>query len=82
MAGDVFTRVTISLEDDALDRIDEVHRHLVRAGLQSSAVQEGIGTVTGTVREAAIAQLEQVPGVAAVERGRTATVPDPGSDLQ
>ena len=76
------THVNISIEDDYLERMDEVARQLQKAGLASSRQMKDIGVITGSVDQDHLDRIRRVPGVAHVERSRQVSIPDPSSDLQ
>lgn len=63
-------------------RFAEVAGALRDAGLAVGSAHRRTGTVTGTVPEERIAELESLDGVAAVERGRRFVVPPPDSPIQ
>ncbi|MBK1782915.1 hypothetical protein [Prauserella cavernicola] len=64
------TRVIVSVTDEQLAALDDVVSHLRDAGMAVEDVQELLGTVTGSVEPAALAALQDVPGVADVELQR------------
>ena len=75
-------KVTISVADDAIDRIDEVVAALEGGGLQVEQVLRPIGVITGSVDTRHVRALGSVAGVAAVEPQRTVQLPPPDSDVQ
>jgi hypothetical protein len=76
------TQVNISVEDNYLDRIDDVLRRLQKAGLGSSRQMKDIGVITGSVEQDQVEALRRVPGVASVEQSRQISIPEPSSDVQ
>ena len=76
-------KITISVADDALDRIDEVVAALEAGGLHVEQVLRPLGVITGSVEDTGRVQaLGAVTGVASVEPQRTVQLPPPGSDVQ
>jgi hypothetical protein len=78
----VHQKVTISVADDAIDRIDEVVAALKSGGLHVEQVLRPIGVITGTVEGQQVQALGGVSGVSAVEPQRTVQLPPPDSDVQ
>jgi hypothetical protein len=75
-------KITISLADDAIDRIDEVVAALEDGGMQVDQVLRPLGVITGSVDTQRVQALGAVAGVAAVEPQRTVQLPPPDSDVQ
>lgn len=75
-------KITISVADDAIDRIDEVVAALEAGGLHVEQVLRPIGVITGSVDTLRVHALGSVAGVAAVEPQRTVQLPPPDSDVQ
>jgi hypothetical protein len=75
-------KVTISVADDAIDRIDEVVAALESGGMHVEQVLRPIGVITGSVDTRQVRALGSVAGVAAVEPQRTVQLPPPDSDVQ
>ena len=76
-------KITISVADDALDRIDEVVAALEAGGLHVEQVLRPLGVITGSVEDTQRVQaMGAVTGVAAVEPQRTVQLPPPESDVQ
>jgi hypothetical protein len=76
-------KITISVADDALDRIDEVVAALEAGGLHVEQVLRPLGVITGSVEDTQRVQaLGAVTGVVAVEPQRTVQLPPPESDVQ
>ncbi|WP_199728790.1 hypothetical protein [Corallococcus sp. CA053C] len=78
MSEDITVNVLIA--DAWLECIDGVVSGLRAAGLRDITVLAEVGLVQGVAREDALANLEQVPGVSAVERSREVRVLPPGSE--
>ena len=72
--------VTVLVDDDHLDAMDDVAAALQQAGLRLQSTLPSTGVITGAVEDPAA--LEAVPGVAAVEAARDVGVPPPDSPLQ
>ena len=74
--------VNISVADDDPTRFTEVVRSLREAGLDVTQELESLGIVSGEIDSAKVADLEQIDGVAAVERQRSYRLAPPDSPLQ
>jgi hypothetical protein len=75
-------KITVSVADDAMGRIDEVVSALESGGMHVEQVLRPIGVITGSVDTRHVLALGSVAGVAAVEPQRTVQLPPPDSDLQ
>jgi hypothetical protein len=76
-------KITISVADDALDRIDDVVAALEGGGMRVEQVLRPLGVITGSVEDTQHVQaLGALSGVAAVEPQRTVQLPPPDSDVQ
>ena len=75
-------KITISVADDAIDRIDEVVAALEDGGMHVDQVLRPLGVITGSVDTQRVQALGAVAGVAAVEPQRTVRLPPPDSDVQ
>jgi hypothetical protein len=75
-------KITISVADDAIDRIDEVVAALEHGGLRVDQVLRPIGVITGSIDTQRVQALGNVPGVAAVEPQGTVRLPPPDADVQ
>jgi hypothetical protein len=75
-------KITVSVTDDALDRIDEVVAALENGGMHIDQVLRPIGVITGEADTQRVQALGAVAGVAAVEPQRTVQLPPPDSDVQ
>jgi hypothetical protein len=75
-------KITISVADDAIDRIDEVVAALEGGGMHVDQVLRPIGVITGSADTQRVQALGAVAGVASVEPQRTVRLPPPDSDVQ
>lgn len=75
-------RITISVADGHLERIDEVVARLQEAGVAVEKVLRAVGVIVGSVEEAGMAALGVLDGVGSVEKDRTVQLPPPDSDVQ
>lgn len=75
-------QVSISVADEFLDRFAEVVKRIEQAGLKVDQQLDTIGVITGSIDSDNIDQLDQVEGVAAVERSRSFQLPPPDSPTQ
>jgi hypothetical protein len=75
-------KITISVSDDALERIDEVVAALEEGGMRVEQVLRPVGVITGSADTQRVQALGAVVGVAAVEPQRTVQLPPPDSDVQ
>jgi hypothetical protein len=75
-------KITISVTDDAIDRIDEVVAALEGGGMHVDQVLRPIGVITGSADTQRVQALSAVSGVASVEPQRTVRLPPPDSDVQ
>ncbi|MHA6630714.1 hypothetical protein ACU61A_35200 [Pseudonocardia sichuanensis] len=75
-------KITVSVADDALDRIDDVVTALEGGGMRVEQVLRPLGVITGYVEDTQLQALGAVTGVAAVEPQRTVQLPPPESDVQ
>ncbi|UUU33651.1 hypothetical protein JIX56_29490 [Streptomyces sp. CA-210063] len=64
------------------DRFAEVVEALRRAGLTVTGEQPILGTLSGTVAEERIPDLEAIDGVESLDRERTIQLPPPDSPIQ
>lgn len=74
--------VMVSVDADEPQTIGAIAEQLAAAGLDVHDVHDAISVITGTVDEAAVSSLQEVPGVLDVERQRQVQIPPPGSDVQ
>lgn len=74
--------ITVTVDDDHLDRIEDVADQLRASGVQVHQVLGSVGIITGEVTDAARPAITQVPGVASVEDQQTFQLAPPDSDIQ
>lgn len=75
-------QVSISVADAFLDRFAEVVKRIEQAGLTVDQQLDMIGVITGSIDSDDIGKLDQVEGIAAVERSRGFQLPPPDSPTQ
>jgi hypothetical protein len=75
-------RVTVTVQDDQLPRIDELADRLRAAGMRVDQVLHSVGVITGSVPNAQRAMIQAMPGVAAVEAETTFQLPPPDAEIQ
>ena len=75
-------KITVSVADDAIGRIDEVVTALELGGMHIDQVLRPIGVITGSADTQRVQALSTVAGVASVEPQRTVRLPPPDSDVQ
>ena len=63
-------RVAIAVDDEALERVDEVVRACRALGFRADSTLTGVGVFTGWAEADSLAALQAVVGVAAVEPER------------
>ena len=80
--GDQSFEVTVAVDDDHVGDLDAVASRLREAGLSVENVLAEIGMITGRTDEAHAAGLQDVEGVAHVERSREYQLAPPDSEVQ
>lgn len=75
-------QVNISVADEYLGQFSEVVKRIEQVGLTVEQQLEMVGIVTGSIDSDKIADLDQVEGVAVVERSRGYQLPPPDSPIQ
>jgi hypothetical protein len=75
-------RLTLSVSDSHLKRLDQVARDAKAAGLEIEQQLDGIGVITGSIEADRIAHLHRIAGVDHVEPDRTVGIAPPGSPVQ
>ncbi|CAN5777142.1 hypothetical protein BH18ACT7_BH18ACT7_14180 [soil metagenome] len=78
----VSEKITVSVDDEHVERIDEVVDRLRAAGMRVEQVLRPIGLVTGSVETPDRERLSTLAGVAAVEPQRRMQLPPPDADIQ
>lgn len=73
-------RVAIAVDDNALERVEEVVRACRALGFHPDSTLTGVGVFTGFVDAESVAALRAVPGVAAVEVERVSRIHRPDAD--
>lgn len=74
--------ITVTVDDDHVDRIEDIVDQLRAAGLQVHQVLGSVGIITGEVTDAQRPAIAQVAGVASVQDQQMFQLPPPDSDLQ
>jgi hypothetical protein len=74
--------LTVSVDDEHLDRLENVADRLREAGMQVDRALPAIGTITGAVAASKLAALRAIEGVADVEESREYQLPPPDSPIQ
>lgn len=72
-------RVAIAVDDNSLERVDEVARACRALGFRADSTLTGVGVFTGFVEAGRLAALRAIPGVAAVELERLGRIHRPPS---
>jgi hypothetical protein len=70
-------RVAIAVDDEALDRVEEVVRACRALGFRGDSTLTGVGVFTGFIEVDNLDALRAVPGVAAVELERDVRITRP-----
>jgi hypothetical protein len=74
--------VSVSVDDDHLDKIGEVAAELQSKGMRVDQVFSEVGVISGSVPDDRRQALETVSGVEAVEEARRFQIPPSESDIQ
>lgn len=74
--------IVVSVDDAHLAAMTDVVSALESAGMTVDEAMPVLGTVTGRVRPARLADIGLVEGVAAIEESRSYQLPPPDSDVQ
>lgn len=75
-------RLSLSVSDSHLDRMDEVSEAAGKAGLRVEQKLGDIGVLIGTIEKSKIGDLHRIDGVAHVEEERRFDLAPPGSPVQ
>lgn len=75
-----WTRVTVSVDDEHVDAIDEVAERLREQGMRVDRVLASVGIVTGSVQD--VAALSAVPGVMSVDLEEGFDIGPPDQEIQ
>jgi hypothetical protein len=79
---DVMSDVSVSVDNDHLDKIDEVAAELRSKGMQVDQVLSEVGVISGSVPDDLRQALETGSGVEGVEEAKSFQIPPPESDIQ
>jgi hypothetical protein len=74
--------VSVSVDDEYLDRFDDVVARCKKAGLKVDQRLDAIGILTGTIDSERLDALRRLAGVASVEGERHISIAPPESDIQ
>ncbi|MBS1786799.1 MAG: ketohydroxyglutarate aldolase [Acidobacteria bacterium] len=74
--------LTVSVADDHLKDFSDVVARCRKAGMSIEQEMKSIGTITGSIDEAALEKLSRVKGVSQVEPERSFQIAPPDSDVQ
>jgi hypothetical protein len=74
--------VVVSVDDAHMPTMTDVVSALESAGMMIESTMPVLGTVTGRVPPARLADIGLVEGVAAIEQSRRFQLPPPDSDVQ
>ena len=75
-------RLSLSISDSHMDRIDEVAAAATRAGMTVEQRLPDLGVLTGEIDRDKLVRLRQVDGISDVEEERTVRIPPPDSPVQ
>jgi len=75
-------KLSVSIEDQHLDRLDEVVERVKHAGMSVDRVMGAIGVLTGSIEPEKLDSLRGVAGVSHVEASRSYSIAPPESDVQ
>jgi hypothetical protein len=74
--------VRVTVDDDHLDKIDEVAAELRNSGMQVDQVLNEVGVISGSVPDDRRQVLGTVTGVESIEEATTFQLPPPDSPIQ
>ena len=74
--------LTVTVDDEHMDRVAEVADALRARGLTITAVHAEVGIISGSVDAGKQSAVAEVPGVSSVEEGQSLRLPPPGSAIQ
>jgi hypothetical protein len=74
--------VKVTVDDDHLDKIDEVAAELRSNGMQVDQVLNEVGVISGSVPAARRQVLGTVAGIESIEEATTFQLPPPDSPIQ
>lgn len=76
------TEITVTVDDDHLDKIEELAVQLRNSGMQIHQVLNEVGVISGSAPFDRRQDLRAVPGVMSIEGVRTFQLPPPESSVQ
>ena len=74
--------IVVSVDDDNLERLDEIAAALERMGVKVEHRMPSLGTITGIAEATAVEGIRAVAGVEAVEVARSFQIAPPDSEVQ
>ena len=75
-------KLSISVDDEHLDKMSEVVKRIKKAGLKVEAQLESLGIITGSVDSDKQDSIRNIKGVASVEEDKDFQIAPPDSDVQ
>lgn len=75
-------KLSISVDDEHLDKMPEVVKRIKKAGLKVESQLEALGIITGSVDADKQDSIRSIKGVANVEEDRSIQIAPPDSDVQ
>jgi hypothetical protein len=75
-------RLSISVDDAHLDRLNEISKAAQKAGLTIEQKLPNLGVLTGSIESAKVGALHGIEGVHSVEEERSVGIAPPGSPVQ
>jgi hypothetical protein len=75
-------RITVTVDSEHADRVEDVASHLSGAGMHVDRVLGSLGMVSGTADDASWPALEAVEGVASIDVQQDVTLAPPESEVQ
>ncbi len=77
------TKVTISVDDEHLDKMPEVVKRTKKAGLKVGEQMESLGIITGSIDDDKFDSLDRIKGVSNVARDEESfQIAPPDSEVQ
>ncbi len=75
-------KITVTVDDDHVAQVAGVAEELAAAGMNVEQVLGMVGIITGSAPSERRAELERLPGVAAVETEHTFQIAPPDAEVQ
>ncbi|MGJ9403156.1 hypothetical protein [Arthrobacter sp. KK5.5] len=75
-------RITVTVDSEHADRVEEVASHLSGAGMRVDRVLGSLGMVSGTADDACRPALDAVAGVASIDVQLEVAIAPPEDDIQ